>query len=73
MGADGLTVVLREGDQVYYAEEDAIGPLWKGQRFAIESCVSGWAMVHRQAVAIADIYADARVPLDAYRPTFVKS
>src|SRR6478672_11315380 len=29
-GADGATFVLREGDQCYYAEEDAIAPLWKG-------------------------------------------
>ena len=34
-GADGATFVLREGDQCYYADEDAISPLWKGQRFAM--------------------------------------
>lgn len=30
-GADGATFVLRDGDCCYYADEDAIGPLWKGQ------------------------------------------
>lgn len=30
-------------------------------------------MLHREALAIPDIYADPRVPADAYRPTFVKS
>jgi signal transduction histidine kinase len=30
-------------------------------------------MDHRQTVAIEDVYADPRVPYDAYRPTFVKS
>jgi light-regulated signal transduction histidine kinase (bacteriophytochrome) len=30
-------------------------------------------MVNRQAVVIEDIYGDPRVPVDAYRPTFVKS
>src|SRR5579871_3752141 len=30
-------------------------------------------MIHRQQVAIPDIYVDARIPHDAYRPTFVKS
>lgn len=29
-GADGITVVLREGDLCHYAEEDSIAPLWKG-------------------------------------------
>jgi len=72
-GADGATFVLRDDDRCYYADEDAIAPLWKGQRFPLDACVSGWAMLHREAVAIPDIYADARVPADAYRPTFVKS
>jgi putative nucleotidyltransferase with HDIG domain len=72
-GADGATFVLREGDFCLYADEDAISPLWKGRRFPIDACVSGWAMTHRRPVAIRDIYADARVPHEAYRPTFVKS
>jgi PAS domain S-box-containing protein len=72
-GADGATFVLREGDQVFYADESAIAPLWKGQRFPVQSCVSGQAMIHRQAVVIPDVYADERVPVAAYRPTFVKS
>ncbi len=72
-GADGATFVLRDHGRCYYADEDAIAPLWKGQRFPMEACVSGWAMLHREAVAIPDIYADTRVPADAYRPTFVKS
>ncbi|MBZ0236789.1 MAG: GAF domain-containing protein [Deltaproteobacteria bacterium] len=72
-GADGATFVLRDQDRCYYADEDAISPLWKGQRFPMEACVSGWAMIHREPVAIPDIYADPRIPADAYRPTFVKS
>jgi hypothetical protein len=71
--ADGATFVLRDGPYCYYADEDAIAPLWKGQRFPLEACVSGWAMQHREAVVIPDIYADPRVPHDAYRPTFVRS
>jgi signal transduction histidine kinase len=71
--ADGAAFVLRDGDKCYYVDEDAIGPLWKGQRFAMNSCISGWAMLNRRPAAIEDIYADERVPHDAYRPTFVKS
>jgi signal transduction histidine kinase len=72
-GADGATFVLREGNSCYYAEEDAIEPLWKGMRFPMDRCVSGWAMLHREAAIIEDIYADSRVPENAYRPTFVQS
>ncbi len=72
-GADGATFVLRENGKCYYADEDAIAPLWKGMRFPIETCISGWSMLHREATVIPDIYTDARIPVDAYRPTFVKS
>jgi GAF domain-containing protein len=65
--------VLRDGPYCYYCDENAIGPLWKGKRFPLERCISGWAMLNRVPVSIADIYADPRVPGDAYRPTFVKS
>jgi signal transduction histidine kinase len=57
-GADGATFVLRDGDHCYYADEDAI---------------SGWAMRERRPAVIEDIYADDRIPHDAYRPTFVQS
>lgn len=72
-GADGATFVLRDGDLCYYAEEDAISPLWKGSRFPMSHCISGWVMRNRVSVVIQDIYADERIPADAYRPTFVKS
>lgn len=70
---DGATFVLRDGDQCFYADEDAIAPLWKGSRFPLDACISGWAMLNRQHVVIPDIYVDDRIPHEAYRPTFVKS
>lgn len=72
-GADGITVVLRDGDFCHYLDEDAIGPLWKGRRFPLETCISGWAMLNGKTAVIPDIYVDDRIPHDAYRPTFVKS
>ncbi|MGE5394321.1 MAG: ATP-binding protein [Candidatus Saccharibacteria bacterium] len=72
-GADGATIVLRDNNQCYYADEDAISPLWKGKRFPMEMCISGWVMMNNQTTAIPDIYADERIPIEAYRPTFVKS
>ncbi|OGU26773.1 MAG: histidine kinase [Ignavibacteria bacterium GWA2_54_16] len=73
VSSDGATMVLREGDQCYYVDEDAIAPLWKGQRFPQTACISGWSMLHKETVSVPDIYTDSRVPLEAYRPTFVKS
>ena len=72
-GADGAAFVLKDGNCCYYADEDAISPLWKGQRFPMSCCISGWVMLNRQSTTIEDIYVDSRIPADAYRPTFVKS
>lgn len=72
-GADGVAFVLRDNDKCWYFDEDAIGPLWKGKRFPLTACISGWSMLNRQTVIIPDIYLDERIPHDAYRPTFVKS
>jgi len=71
--ADGATFVLRDGAQCFYADEDAVAPLWKGKRFPLEACISGWTMLNRLEAVIEDIYADDRIPHDAYRVTFVKS
>lgn len=71
--ADGATFVLRDGHQCYYVDEDAISPLWKGQRFPMEQCISGWVMTRAMPVIIENIEKDARIPQDVYRQTFVKS
>ncbi|WP_413558623.1 ATP-binding protein [Bdellovibrio sp. HCB209] len=71
--SDGATFVLKDNGYCYYVDEDAISPLWKGQRFPLQACISGWAMLNKKAVIIEDIYKDPRIPIDAYRPTFVKS
>src|SRR4029079_14724328 len=47
-GAAGATFVLRDENRCYYADEDAISPLWKAQRFPLNVCISGWAMLNRQ-------------------------
>jgi precorrin isomerase len=71
--AEGATVVFLEHGHCYYADEDATSPLWKGERFPVDCCISGWAMINQQTAVIPDIRADARIPQDAYRPTFVRS
>ena len=71
--SDGITFILRDGEMCHYVEEDAIGPLWKGQKFPLGACISGWAMTHGETAVIEDVFADPRIPYDAYLPTFVKS
>lgn len=73
LAAEGVTFVLRDDGKCFYVDEDAIAPLWKGQRFPANACISGWSMIHRETVAIEDVYADSRIPHDVYRQTFVKS
>lgn len=77
IGADGATFVLRDrigqSEACYYADEDAISPLWKGSKFHIETCISGWAMLNSKPAVIEDIYQDSRIPHEAYKSTFVKS
>ncbi len=70
-GADGATFVLRQGDMCYYAEENAIQPLWKGRRFPIHICMGGWCMLNRRQAIIEDVYGDERIPIEAYEPTFI--
>jgi PAS domain S-box-containing protein len=73
VGADGATFVLREGDRVRYVAEDAIAPLWAGQSFPIDDCISGRAILSHQTAVVDDVYADDRVPIPSYRATFVRS
>jgi hypothetical protein len=63
----------RDTNSCFYAQEDALSPLWQEQRFRLSECISGWSMLHREIVAILAIRLDDRVPQPAYRPTFVRS
>lgn len=73
IGCEGITIVRREGDLCHYVEEDAIGPLWKGQTFPEVACISGWSMVNRQTVVVPDISVDDRIPHELYAETFVRA
>ena len=73
VGADGIAIVLRNEEHCHYIAEDSAEPLWAGQNFPIDRCVSGWAMSHQQTVVIPDVLTDTRVPVDAYRRTYVRS
>lgn len=73
VGADGSTFVLKEGEFSYYADEDAIAPLWRGQRFPLNACIAGWVILNQSSVVIPDVFSDSRIPAEVYRATFVKS
>ena len=72
-GADGATFARRDGEECFHVGEGPIEPLWKGKRFPLNACISGWTMLNRRHVVIEDTHADYRIPLDADQPTFVKS
>ena len=73
VGADGATVVMRDGDRSRYLEEDAIGALWRGRDFPIDQCISGLAMQQNTQVSVPDIRHDPRIPHHLYEATFVRS
>jgi two-component sensor histidine kinase len=71
MNADGASLVLREDNECVYVGEDAIGPLWSGQRFPIPSRAAGQAMLQKKNLVIADVRQDAHDAQQAYIRTFV--
>ena len=71
--SDGIAVVLREAECCHYVAEDAIRPLWRGRRFPLEACISGWAMLNRRTVVVPDLERDPRVPVAAYAATAMRS
>ncbi len=73
VGSDGIAVILREGDFCHYVAEDAFEPLWRGQRFPMTACVSGWAMLNNRSVIIPDLESDPRVPQEAYTRTSMRT
>ncbi|WP_284776577.1 GAF domain-containing sensor histidine kinase [Agrobacterium sp. lyk4-40-TYG-31] len=73
VGCEGIAIILRDGDLCHYVEEDAIGPLWKGQKFPAVACVSGWSMINKATAVIPDIAQDDRIPYELYAGTFVKA
>ena len=61
VGSDGITIVQRDGDEVVYVTEDAISPLWAGQRFRSGFVSAAWRSRRARAIVIPDILQDRRV------------
>jgi two-component sensor histidine kinase len=73
VGCDGIALIIRDGNLCHYVEEDTVGPLWKGRKFVMSECISGWAMLNDETVVISDIAKDPRIPVHLYSGTFVRS
>lgn len=75
--AEAATIILRQGNEVLYAAQDACDdaaqPLWLGQRLPADECISGWVMGHATAVSIFDVDKDIRIPAERYKATWVRS
>lgn len=72
-GADSTAIVLREGNKCFYIDEDAKYPFWKGQKFPIESCISGLSMINQSTIVVEDINKDKRIEKSLYRNTQINS
>lgn len=71
--ADGSTFVLLDNGFCYYVDENAIHPIWKGQRFPMDTNINGWVILNKQATIIEDVSIDERVSKSVGKDTFVKS
>ncbi|MBK1988268.1 diguanylate cyclase [Sphaerospermopsis aphanizomenoides BCCUSP55] len=71
--SDGATFVLLDNGFCYYIDENAIAPLWKGQRFPLNTTISGWVIKNCQPGIIEDVSADPRSSYCFYESTFIKS
>ncbi len=71
--ANGSAFVKKDGDFCFYIEEDSREPLWKGGRFPLKQCITGWVMLNKEPAFIEDIYKDSRIPLELYKPTYIRS
>lgn len=72
-GADSAAFIVREGDQGFFAEEDAMQLHWKGSRFPIGQRIEGLSLQNKLPVYIEDIYTDNRIAQEVYRSTPFRS
>lgn len=70
---DASSIIIRVDEDCHYIDEDSEQPLWKGMRFPLNNCITGWAILNGSTAIIPDIYDDARVPAELYRHTSIQS
>jgi signal transduction histidine kinase len=72
-GAQGAVFIVYEGEQCFFADEDATQPLWKDLYFPIHQRIEGLALQNKQTLCVEDIYTDDRIKPEIYRSTFIRS
>lgn len=72
-GADGAAFVVNEDEFCHYLDEAGDLPGFKGERFAVSSCIAGWTMRNTEAAIIPDVFADSRIAQPVYRATKIKA
>lgn len=70
---DASCIIMRVDEDCHYIDEDSEQPLWKGMKFPLDNCITGWVIKHGSTAVIPNIYDDARVPADLYRHTSIQS
>lgn len=73
LGADGSTFALREGDTCICVDEGATTPLLEGRRLPLADCVSGWAMLRGEVMALPGISLGEHTLVDLYPQAQVTS
>lgn len=71
--SEGATFVLLDNGFSYYIDENAIAPLWKGQRFPMNTCIASWVMQNLQPAIIEDVFSDPRISWAVDQTKFIKS
>lgn len=71
--SDATSVIMRQGEECRYVDEESDRPLWKGMSFPLSSCISGWSILHAQTVAVENIFKDERVPAALYQDKHIQS
>jgi diguanylate cyclase (GGDEF)-like protein/PAS domain S-box-containing protein len=71
--ADGVTVMLRDEEEVRYLSDGCIDPLWRSDRFPLDSSIAGLAITSRQHALIEEIAGDARLAAEICPNAPIKS
>lgn len=59
--ADGVSILLRDGADIYSLDETSTEPICDGVRVPLTSCLSGWVVLRGSQALVADVDDDGRV------------
>jgi diguanylate cyclase (GGDEF)-like protein len=71
--SDSASIILRQGENCFYLDEDSDQPLWKGMSFPLSACISGWCILNAETVSVENIFKDERIPTALYEDKNIQS